>query len=89
MSETHETKLSAWWNGYEVVVASSEEEARDITGALEWNKGKDEDMRDGDGWKVLPDDKVVLDEDGKPTKETFGDLVQKLGKPGHLYSCEP
>lgn len=85
-----EQKLQAWWNGYEVVAAHSEEEARDVlhesgkTGGPQY----DEEDLDGDGWQALNDEHHVKDEDGNDLDETIGDQVRKAGKPSHLWSCE-
>ena len=84
--ETTETKLKAWCNGYEVIAAHSEDEAREVLRAMDIYEPDD---LDGDGWNVLRSDMRVRDEDGKPTGETVGDFVARAGKPEHLWSCEP
>lgn len=86
------SNLQAWCNGYEVVAASSEEEARDVLrrggdGGPSAGAYSEEDL-DGDGWETLPDDKQILDEEGKPIGKTVGDEVKAKGRAGHLWSCE-
>lgn len=77
--------LRAWCNGYEVVGAYDEDDAkavyREIFGAV------DDDEVEGDGWQVMPDDKPVLDEDGAPVSQTVGDVVREQGR-NHLWSCK-
>lgn len=78
------SSLQAWCNSYECVAATSKEEAESIVRAM--GTYEEEDI-EGEGWKVLPDDKVICEEDGKPTTETVGMAVAALGKPGPLWSC--
>lgn len=90
--ETTETKtLQAWFNGYELIAATSAAEAAEIlrhpTSEMPDYEG-DEEMIEGEGWKVMDPGEVVLDEDG-PTDQTFGDAVREAGKPSWLWSCEP
>jgi len=80
-----EPKLQAWCNGYECVAAHSKEEAASIVKALGWYDS-DEDI-DGDGWTVIPDDKMVHNQDGDPP-ERMGDIVAEKPEARHLYSCE-
>jgi hypothetical protein len=81
----------AWWNGYEVVAARSECEARGVMADERTARmlGYDIDSVDGDGWRRLPDDQPILDEDGKPTGENCGEAARTAGKPCHLWSIEP
>ena len=82
---TDEKKLQAWHNGYECVAARSEEEAREVLRAADLSY-EAEDL-DGDGWKVVPVDKVVRNDDGEPD-ETIGQMLAESSVPRHLYSCE-
>jgi len=84
---TDEKRLQAWHNGYEVVAATSEEEAREVlraTGMYE----DDNEVLDGDGWSTLDETKPMLDEDGKRIGEIVGDVVRESPEPRHLWSCE-
>lgn len=78
--------LKAWCNGYEVVAASSEEEARSILSALGWYEPEDVD---GEGWKTLGDARKMRGEDGEELAQTVGDVVRESAEPRHLWSCEP
>jgi len=37
---------------------------------------------------MLSNDRVLHDEDGKPTTETVGDVLAQSTEPRHLWSCE-
>ena len=87
-----DAKLRAWCNGYEVVAAHSAEEAAQVLlagceGGPQYS-AEDVEEVEGDGWTMLPDDKFIVDEDHKPTKETVGDAVRTKGVPGFLWSVE-
>lgn len=79
-------ELRAWCNDYDVVAASSEEEAREVlrgTGMYV----EDEEALDGEGWGTLRNEDLVRDEGGIPTGQTVGDVVKEAGKPAYLWSC--
>jgi hypothetical protein len=78
--------LKAFFNGYDVVAATNEDEAREQV--RQFGFYDDEEDLDGDGWEVLDNAAPVRDEKGKPIGRTVGDEVCDLGKPGYLWSCE-
>lgn len=82
-------ELQAWSNGYEVVAARSEDEARNVCG--EWltanRMDDDEDTIDGDGWRALDPSRVVKDDDGSEVG-TVASIVAEADFPRHLWSVE-
>lgn len=84
--------LRAWCNGLEVVAATSKEEAVEILlrglNGPQYTAEELEDYAEIE-WHTLDESKVLLDEEGKSTGKTVGELLRENGKPGHLWSIEP
>jgi hypothetical protein len=97
MQDARETApLKAWCckDLGEVVAARTAAEAREVLLASGANglapgdyDAHAEDLADA-CWKALPDERRLLDEDGEPMKQTVGEAVAALGKPGYLWSFE-
>jgi hypothetical protein len=86
--------LKAWFCKElgDVVAAHSANEAREVlrhSGANGLGPTDYGDELDESQWVELPDDENLRDEDGKKLGQTVGEAVAELGKPGHLWSCEP
>jgi len=78
-------ELKAYWNGYDVVAAHSEEEARAVV--MRENGITAEDA-DGEGWQTLDPTKDCLDEDGKPDGKTVGQVLAESPEPRYLWGTD-
>ena len=82
-------ELHAWWNGYEVVAAHSEEGARAVL--LAWFRAQrmddDEEYVKGEGWRRLAPERMVYDEDGGH-RASIASILAESPEPRHLWSCE-
>ena len=94
--EMQMSELKAWCNGYEVVAATSEYEARAILLAAPNCASptdahpmyRDADEADGDGWYVLANEKRLVDDDGRWSGETIGSVLAARGLQGHMWSLD-
>lgn len=80
-------ELKAWCNGYEVVAAETEAQATEVLRATKMYDG-DEEALEGDGWAVLPNEKMLINEDRTVADESVGDVLAESPEPRHLWSCE-
>jgi hypothetical protein len=80
--------LNAWSNGYEVVAATSEEEARALlkTWLTANRMDDDEDTVDGDGWIKLRPTMMIRDEDDGSASGTVATILAESSEPRHLWS---
>ena len=78
--------LQAWCNGYDIVAARNQVEAREVMRQRPCMASYSDDKLDGDGWRTL-DPKMVVREDGADLG-TVASFVAESPEPRWMCSIE-